>query len=241
MIKIAKQAVRRALAQFGYSVRHVGAGSSVTGVDMLEDIRVRLGNPASPMLFDVGANIGQTIDQFRAAYASPRIIAFEPSPTTFVRLQQSHRHHAGVQLEQLAMGDVDGRAVFYVMQDHSVNDSLLAPKFDDRSEEVIVQVRTVDDYCASTGIDTVDLLKIDAQGFDLKVIEGASRMLSMRRIRHYSVEVMFTDMYAGQATLGDFLAQAERHGYRLLGVYEQMFSNNHLWYFNACFEPGRPL
>ena len=241
MINVAKQAVRRALAQLGYSVRHVGEGSSVTGADMLEDIRVRLGNPASPTLFDVGANIGQTIDRFRVAFASPRIISFEPSPNTFRRLRQSHGHHAGVQLEQLAMGDAEGPAVFYVTHDHSVNDSLLAPRFDDRSGEAVVQVRTVDGYCASTGIDAVDLLKIDAQGYDLKVVEGASRMLSMRQIRHYCVEVMFADMYVGQATLVDFLNQADRHGYRLLGVYEQMFSNNHLSYFNACFEPAEPL
>jgi len=241
MMSVAKQAVRRALAQFGYSVRHVGSGSSVTGVEMLEDIRVRLGNPSSPTLFDVGANVGQTIDQFRAAYVSPRLIAFEPSPSTFAVLRRSHGHHAGVQLEQLALGDVEGRAVLYVTHDHSVNDSLLAPTFEDRSEEVTVQVATVDQYCARNGIDVVDLLKIDAQGYDLRVIEGASRMLSMRRIRHYSVEVMFTNMYVGQATLVEFLNQADRHGYRLLGVYEQMFSNNHLWYFNACFEPARPL
>lgn len=76
MLTFAKQAIRRTVAHFGYTVRHVGDGGSITGVDALEDIRVRLGAKSGAMLFDVGANDGDVTAGFLSTFADPPIIAF---------------------------------------------------------------------------------------------------------------------------------------------------------------------
>jgi hypothetical protein len=45
-----------------------------------------------------------------------------------------------------------------------------------------VRITTVDDFCQSNGIDRIHLLKLDVEGYELKVLEGASRLLAARAI-----------------------------------------------------------
>ncbi len=170
------------------------------------------------------------------AFAHPRIIAFEPSPRPFAGLKELYGGHANVRLENVALADREGTATFHVTRDYSVNDSLLDPVWNANAHDIEVLVQTVDGYCEREHIQSVDLLKIDTQGNDLNVLRGASRMLDARLISLYLVEVMFVPMYAGQPTLADFLAFAEEHNYRLMGLYEQTYVRNRLGYLNACFE-----
>ena len=236
MLAIAKQAIRRTVAHFGYTVRHVGDGHGMTGVDALEDIRIRLGRKSGAVLFDVGANHGDVTAGFLSTFADPRIIAFEPSPGPFANLQALYREHPNVRLENMALADREGPAAFHVTRDYSVNDSLLNPVWDAHVRDIEVAVQTVDGYCEREGIPAIDLLKIDTQGCDLNVLRGARRMLEERLISLYLVEVMFVPMYEGQPSLVDFLEFADEHRYRLMGLYEQTYVSNRLGYLNACFE-----
>ena len=65
-----------------------------------------------------------------AAFRSPQVRAFEPSPETFEILRRAVGDHPGVTVEPLAMGDAQGVLPFHVTQGYSVNDSLLAPTWD---------------------------------------------------------------------------------------------------------------
>jgi FkbM family methyltransferase len=231
--KSLKQLIRRTFAAAGYAIRDVGRG--VGGVELLHDARVLLDGVQEPILFDVGANIGQTTLAMLTAFRSPRIRAFEPSPSTFETLRSAVGSRPGVTVEALALGDAEGTLPFHVTQAHSVNDSLLAPTWDAGGGVVEVRVETVESYCRSHGIESISLLKIDAQGYDLHVLKGARRMLDERRIKLYSCEANFEKMYEGQATLRDLLAFADDVGYKLVGFYEQTFFKNRLSYLDALF------
>jgi FkbM family methyltransferase len=234
---IKKRSVRNILARFGYMVRSIGPRSSVAGVEMLHDVRVLLGGKPNAVLFDVGANIGQTIDEFLAVFPSARIVAFEPSPASFQVLSAKYRV-PGISLETIALGDSEGTLPFYVDREWPVNDSLLPPVWK-VAQEVRVPVETLDGYCERHNIQEIDLLKIDTQGNDLNVLRGARQMLSMGRIRLFSVEIMFTPMYEGQPELTDFFSFAEQAKYRLVGFYEQTFVDNRLSYLNVCFQRAK--
>jgi FkbM family methyltransferase len=234
-MKILKDAARRSLARFGYTIRSVGRDDNVTGIDMLHDVRVLLEDKSGAILFDVGANIGQTIDSFVQAFRSPRIHAFEPSPATFEILRRGYGGRPSISLENMALGDREGTLPFHVTKDYSVNDSLLEPAWNAGGDEVLVRVETLDRYCEAYGIDHVDFLKIDAQGYDLNVLRGAGRMLGERRIEAFCVEVSFVDMYKYQPKYVDILSFVNDTGYRLVGLYEQSYIRNELQYLNACF------
>jgi FkbM family methyltransferase len=229
-----KSLVRRSLARMGLSIRRIPA-SYVSGCDLGYDLRILLKDRAKPLLLDVGANTGQTISFFLETFGNARIIAFEPSPATFATLSAHFGGRASVTLEQIALGDSDGIASLHVTQGHSVNHSLLEPVWEPDARTVPVQVATLDRYCSDKGLDNVDFLKIDTQGFDLNVLRGAHTMLAAKRIRSVYVEVMFTSMYRKQSSFWEIYSFLESHSYQFLGFYEQNYLNNRLWYSNACF------
>jgi FkbM family methyltransferase len=241
MTGLLKQCIRRPIGALGYAVRDVGTG--VGGVDLLHDARTLLDGVESPVLFDVGANLGQTTQAMLEAFRSPQIYAFEPSPQTFASLQRTIAGRTNVRVEPLAMGETRDTLQFHVTRDYSVNDSLLTPTWSAGGSIVEVGVETVDGYCARQRIDRIGLLKIDAQGYDLKVLKGARRMLEARNVTLYSCEANMTRMYDGQATLLELLIFAREVGYDLVGFYEQTYVKNRLSYLDALFvrpEERRP-
>jgi FkbM family methyltransferase len=230
--------IRRGLSSAGYTVRDVGQG--VTGVDLLHDARVLLDDIASPILFDVGANVGDVTLAMLDAFAAPRIVAFEPSPQTVQRLRSVVGARPNVTVEGIALGAEAGTCEFHVTSQHPVNDSLLKPLWDDPHATVAtVDVQTIDEYCQRHGIHVIDLLKIDAQGFDRHVLAGARAMLTQQTIRLYSCEANFHQMYDGQATMRDLLEFAEDVGYELVGCYEQTYIRNSLSYLDMLFKARR--
>ena len=230
-----KRLIRRLLARFGYVVRSVGEPDGVTGIDLLHDVRVLLGQKRPLVLFDVGGNVGQTIVSFLEMFHEPRIYSFEPSPATFEVLRTAHGNNPKVRLGNLALGDREGVQPFQVTKDHSVNDSLLEPVWDAQAKSVPVQVSTLDRYCQQQHIESIDYLKIDTQGYDLKVLEGSRDLLAKKRIHAFSVELIFAPMYKDQPSYIQLLSLPEQFGYQLLGIYEQTYRHQRLNYANALF------
>ncbi len=55
-----------------------------------------------------------------------------------------------------------------------------------------VQIDTIDDYCERAGIDHIDILKSDTQGYDLEVLRSAGKMLSAGKIKLVYLESSLT-------------------------------------------------
>jgi FkbM family methyltransferase len=239
MALMIKKSIRRLLGRFGYVVRHVGQKDGMTGVDLVHDVGILLGQKRPVVLFDVGANIGQTIASFLAMFPDSQIHSFEPSPATFEALRNAYGHDARIHLENLALGDHEGTLPFHVTNDYSVNDSLLEPAWDARATVVPVQASTLNRYCQQHRVESIDHLKIDTQGFDLQVLRGADQLLKEKRVRSLSVELTFSPMYKSQPPYIEVLSFLDAAGYQLLGFYEQTYRHNQLIYANALFRAGR--
>lgn len=76
--------VRRQFARLGYDVSRI---TGEVGEDPYRDM-ARLVPNSRPVVADVGANIGQTVERMRRALDEPEIHSFEASPTTFVELER---------------------------------------------------------------------------------------------------------------------------------------------------------
>lgn len=239
MLRVLKHVVRRTLGRFGYALRQSGYRGNIAGVDLIDDVHALLHGKSNAVLFDVGANVGQTLGAFLDIFSSPRIVSFEPSPVTFESLRKQYGDRSGIQVENIALSDREATQDFYVTRTWSVNDSLLRPTWNDDTTAVSVRVETLDGYCQRQGIDMIDFLKVDTQGNDLNVLRGAQGLLSSGSIHFVAVEVLFMSMYEQQPRLADFLAFADTAGYRLVGFYEQTFVDNQLNHLNALFERAR--
>lgn len=133
---------------------------------------------------DIGAHAGlYTLAASRRVGPGGRVIAFEPSPRERARLlKHIQLNHCGnVTIESMALGDADGEADLFVVQDHETGCNSLRPGNVGEVRPVRVAVRRLDDYLARGGIERVDVVKMDIEGAELSVLRGAERLFRSLR------------------------------------------------------------
>ena len=227
MRRLIASAVRRGLAPLGLELRRTPT-EHVWGVDPFADQRELLRVTDVRTVFDLGANLGQTTTRYRELFPAATIHAFEPFPDSFEGLRQAHSDAPAVHCHQLAVADRAGKRTFHTNQSHYTN-SLLAPAADAASivghglmepvGQVEVDAVRLDEFCTAQKIDRIDVLKIDVQGGEGLVLEGAGGLLKAKAISLIYSEVLFAPMYAGQANLWDVHRTLDGAGYRLFGLY----------------------
>jgi FkbM family methyltransferase len=187
------------------------------GIEDVLDIG-RFISPAGTVV-DVGANIGQTATRFRAAFPKARIVSVEPIAATFALLEKTTRS-LEIECYNVALGSKCERATMYLTKFTTTN-SLVPPPKDEICGAQEVEVVTLDQFARQHGINSIELLKIDAEGFDLEVIAGGSAMLSKGAVKSILVEVGFhpgDERHPLFDAVRDALAQ---HGFRVFGIYDQ--------------------
>jgi hypothetical protein len=100
---------------------------------------------------------------------------------------------------------------------------------------------TVDQFCAERGVDRLDLLKIDTEGHELEVLEGASQTLQARGVRFVFLEFETLNPIPGATggALGPCAARLEPLGFRLVATYPNHMIEAPLYVsFNALFLAG---
>lgn len=186
-------------------------------------------------IFDVGANIGQSAHKFRDAFPKANIYCFEPVRDLFQELHQSLTGDGHVQCFQVALGSVPGIGKIY-LTDHSTTSSLIEPEISRGVEEV--QIDTIDSFCAAHGTERIDLLKVDAEGFDLEVLKGAASLLSSARVAFVLVEVGFHPGDTRHVLFDHVREFLMPHGFHVYGFYDQNLEwsgESRLRFANVCF------
>ena len=122
---------------------------------------------------DVGANLGYyTALAARAVGPNGRVLAVEPDPDSFGYLEQTIAANAvgNVEAFPVAASDAPATLPLYISTDNR-GDNRLYASGEDRPQ-VEVTARPLDALLRENKIDTVDLIKIDVQGYEPKVIAG---------------------------------------------------------------------
>jgi FkbM family methyltransferase len=135
--------------------------------------------PEGGTVLDVGANIGLSAIEFsRSAGAGGKVIAFEPHPDTAARLRSNlERNGIGnVEIIQSAVGAAAGTVTFNESADATLSSATVVPRNLMRSFEV--PLTTVDIAWAAAGKPRVSALKIDVEGGELAVLQGATELLA---------------------------------------------------------------
>ncbi|HQR06851.1 MAG TPA: FkbM family methyltransferase, partial [Gemmatales bacterium] len=159
-----------------------------------------LSKVAKPTIFDVGANIGQSVDRFQDVFPGALIHSFEPSPSTFAELQRNCKDKEGVKLWNLGVGSKAGTLPL-LENTHSDMTSFLAPgpgAWGEVARRTEVPVVSLDSFTEQEKIDRVHILKSDTQGYDFEVFKGAERLFAESRVNFIYCEVNICEMYQSQ-------------------------------------------
>ena len=139
--------------------------------------------PRCRVVFDVGANIGDWTAMALAINGTARYHCFEPSEAAYRRLA-SRGLPPNVRLNPFGLGAAnESRSMFDFAEAGRVN-SLYSRIGTDSAplREERVAIRVLDDYCRDEGVAAIDFVKIDVEGHELAVLQGASGMLGAGRV-----------------------------------------------------------
>jgi FkbM family methyltransferase len=150
-----------------------------------ETVRAIVERLRGGVFLDVGANTG--FFSLVAAGADPRVIchAFEPAPNVFAALQQNVRANGLEQqivCRRSAVSDASGTTRLH-LPDRNWSSATLDERGFRGAPGHIEEVTTVslDDYAATHGLISVDVIKIDVEGFEHLVLRGARELLRRQR------------------------------------------------------------
>lgn len=212
-----KHLLKSAVRSLGYDVTRADR----LGADPFIDI-ARFMSSSCPVIFDVGANIGQSAQKFRAMFPFAELHCFEPSPSVFGELKRNVGADRRTHLWNCGIGAADGRQRFFE-NDQSVMNSFLplgSEAWVKTLAEINVDVQTIDHFCAENQIETIHLLKSDTQGYDLEVLKGAEQTMRAEKVNLVCMELNFADIYLGQGSFGQQYEFLTSSGFRLLAFYE---------------------
>ena len=235
-----RKIIKNLLLAKGYHLLHryyydFGGNKSIRKILNLANIELD-----SLVVFDVGANVGQSVDRFREFSKKAQIYSFEPNPEVFEHLNKKRESDNYLTCFNLGIGSENGTLKFNIQPDSGSSSFY---KMDTSSEgfqlsnteeavknhnkttfkqnvnyntEIEVNVKTLDSVFENEMPEMIGLLKIDTQGYEEEVLLGASNILSRTLI--VEAEVMFSGIYEKSSSLHGLQRILEKHGFILWDI-----------------------
>lgn len=181
------------------------------------------------VVFDVGANSGDTVSKIKKEIPSAIIHCFEPSKVVFKYLIDNVKTFSNVTCNQVAVGN-ENTTLKFNEYSWSVLNSFLKRKYTTSkiSEKYFVDVITLDSYIDKEKIDYVNLLKTDTEGFELNVLKGAATTFKLNKVQFVLVEAFFDENYIGQASFGQIYDYLIDNGFELVRFYDFTYTKDNL-------------
>jgi len=234
------QPVFEKILNFSLKVLNIGEGHTVetSGEKSVFKILGKISGNKEAIVFDVGAHTGEWFKLFKKYYTNKSTVySFEPSMDSYSELSK-------IKLESfhavnMALGDATEKKYlsFDIKGDTSAH---ISYKKDETKSMEEINVTTLDNYCSKNNIKTIDLLKIDVEGYELKVLSGAKEMIKNGNIKLIQFE--FGAPSKEKYSIKDFfnilgeqyqISRILKHGYYPLKKYHHSYEINTLTNFIA--------
>ena len=179
------------------------------------------------LVLDIGANHGQFGNMLRNEGYKGEIHSFEPVSHSFDNLQKACLNDEKWFVHKLAMGAADGKDTINVTKASDMSSFLDPNEFGGREFErmsvahkEMVEIGTIDAFLPKQITDFNKrriFLKMDTQGYDLKVLEGSLNVMDY--IVCILSEISLIPIYSGMPHYLDALGKYEEYGFSVTGLY----------------------
>ena len=253
MVKIIKKIIKLFFKKLGYEIRW----QYPELVQMsFNEIYQKFFHKTKVIIFDVGANKGQSIKRFTDLFQEKKIHSFEPIKFEFLNLKKKYSKYQHVHLNNYALGEkteskeffvnhYTGSSSFFKTKENTEWIKLRSKQIKITPEEFLkkkenVEIDTVDNYCNQNNINEIDIIKIDTQGYEDKDLMGCKKMIEEKKIKFIELEIILSDIYDKTLSISDIESQL-KNNYRLFAndYYGNLYSNKiyqlNLIYINKDF------
>jgi len=174
-----------ALNRFSLAGMNIGSGSNPKDsgeISALEYINNRFKSSGKMLVMDVGANVGHYSILLKEVFGEKAAIhSFEPSHKTFQKLRSNIGDKTAMSLYNFGFGNENATVALFSNSDESGLASVYKRKLDhfhiDMNQREEVEIKTLDSFCTEYTIEHIHFLKLDVEGHEKKVLDGASNML----------------------------------------------------------------
>jgi len=219
--------LKKIVNSFGYKISKINK-NPLQNENPLVAIKESISDQKDIVLFDVGANVGQTIKKMSDNFSTAKIFAFEPSKNCCESLKTNFKNK-NISLHNVAIGSNCGQLEFNEYSWSALN-SFLKRAYGNAQilGTYLVDVLTVDDFCQNNEVSYINLLKTDTEGYELEVLKGASEMMKQNKIQFVYVEIFFNENYVGQSSFGDIYNFLLENGFELVRFYDVLYTGEGL-------------
>jgi FkbM family methyltransferase len=201
------------------------------GIEPLYDVKRKLKDENFNVLFDVGANIGQSTKSFLKYFPHAKIYSFEPGLDSFKKLELLAKKNPNIHCFNIALSNENGKLRFFVDKNNptsTMNSVVKEEKLATKNHYEIqdIEAQTLDFFCKKNNINHINYLKIDTEGNDFSVLKGAENLMENFSVDLIQVEVGMNPTNTFHNPFCELKQYLEERMYYLFGIYDQ----NHEWF-----------
>lgn len=235
-----KKIIKKFFQKMGYTISKSISFLSPSSEQVLKGI---LKSEKKLIIFDVGAYIGNSATNYSKWFPGSQIYSFEPFESNFKKLKKIKSSQVSsfnigfsdiAQTEALLINAGTGTNSMLALSENAsalwggIKDLIPVSKSN-------CDFSTIDLFMEQNLIDEIDFLKIDVQGAEFKVLEGAKKHLASKKIKLIQLEVIIVGTYEGQKTMGFYLNLFESLGYKLKGISDMAYHRGQLLQLDMFF------
>lgn len=201
-------------------------------------------NKKVEIIFDIGANRGDTISKYLDLFPNAIIHAFEPFPETFKILRKRFDGNKRVIFNEIGISNHCEISEMYVNKNVDTNShyrpiktGLSSDKNATNISKIKIKNTTIDEYCSKNNISKINILKMDIQGGELNALIGGKELLSCQNAELIFTESYFIQQYQDQPlffAIGAFLFS---HNYNLQDIYSPIYGKGSIAWCDSIFLP----
>lgn len=220
----------------GYDVRKINNEINNVSIDTLIKKKIK----KNPIIFDVGGSRGQSIEKYKKIFKNPIIHSFEPIKSDFDIMYKKFSNDKNIYLNNFALGHKSEYKSFNItaQTDNSSFNKInkdtkwikvRSKQFNTSVKGYVkskkkIKIITLDSYCKNKKINNIDLLKIDTQGYEDKVLQGCYLNLKKNNIKAIVTEIMFDNVYNKYFSFSDIEKHIINKNFRMVAI--NLVNNN---------------
>tara|TARA_B100000780_G_C20980347_1_gene391714 strand:- start:62 stop:823 length:762 start_codon:yes stop_codon:yes gene_type:complete len=231
-----KKIIKKFINILGFDLKRLDPEIKTIDLDKLLKIKL----PENPVIFDVGGNRGQSIERFKKIFNNPIIHSFEPIKSEFDYMANRFSRENNIFLNNFALGDKIEDKEFNITAKTATSSfnkitegtkwlKHRSKQYKTTEKEYVVKIEkvkvtTLDHYCKNKNIQKIDLLKIDTQGYEDKVLEGSLNTIKSNHVGVVLTEIIFDQVYDKHFSFSDIEKYLIPNNFRMVGM--DLINNN---------------